>query len=96
MLQTKIDRLMELLEKEKRVSLESLAKKLDWNIDSVERAAKVLESKGLVENIYPINVLQKPSVALRKTLPSPKPLPPLEERQLSSYTLSSDGVQANV
>ncbi|MEM3030495.1 MAG: type II/IV secretion system ATPase subunit [Candidatus Micrarchaeia archaeon] len=93
---TKIDRMMEILEKEKRASFDSLARRLEWSVDVVERVAKVLEGHGVLEISYPINVIQKPSLALRKPVPAPQPLPELTERELESYEISADGVPATV
>ncbi|MEM4389350.1 MAG: type II/IV secretion system ATPase subunit [Candidatus Micrarchaeia archaeon] len=93
---TKIDRMMEILEKEKRASLDSLARRLAWSAEGIEHVARVLERHGVLEISYPINIIQKPSLIFKKSLPMPAPLPELTEKELERYDILADGVPATV
>lgn len=53
-IQTDIDRLLNLLEEGKSISVLDLAKKLKVKIEQVEKWAKILEEHGLIEIEYPI------------------------------------------
>ncbi|NYZ76015.1 type II/IV secretion system ATPase subunit [Candidatus Micrarchaeota archaeon] len=96
MLETRIDLLMEQVERKKTVSLDELAGKLKWDAAGVERVCKILEKKGVVELRYPLSIMEKPSVILKKPLehvskPSRSPGEVLE-----SYKIVSDNVPGEV
>jgi len=96
MLETKMDVLMEYVEHRKVVSLDELSKKLKWDVSGVERACKVLERKGIVELKYPLSVLEKPSVILKKSLEHvSKPVRPAGEI-IEAYRITSDRVPSEV
>jgi flagellar protein FlaI len=96
MLETKIDLLMEQIERKKSVSLDELAAKLKWDTTGVERACKMLERRGIVELKYPISIFEKPSVILKKPLEHvSKPARPAGEL-LESYRIVSDHVASDI
>jgi flagellar protein FlaI len=67
MLKTKIDDMVKMLSKSKGIDYNTIAKKLKWNEDSVEKVCIVLEKAGLAETHYPMLMIERPWV---KILPS--------------------------
>ena len=96
MLETRIDLLMEQIERKKNISLDELAKKLKWDVAGVEAVCKILEKKGIVELKYPLSVFEKPSVMLKKPIEhvSRSARPPGET--LEAYRIVADNVPAEV
>ena len=72
MLRTKIDDLLDLLGKQKRISLQETSKKLKWNVKSLEKVAQFLDRLGLIRLHYPLNVFVKPWVELLSHPPTPE------------------------
>jgi flagellar protein FlaI len=96
MLETKIDLLMEQVERKKSISLDELAAKFKWDVAGVERLCKMLEKSGVVEIRYPLTIVEKPSVVLKKPLEHvSRPSRPAGE-VLESYKVVSDNVPAEV
>jgi flagellar protein FlaI len=96
MLETRIDLLMEQVERKKTVSLDELAAKLKWDVAGVERACKMLERKGVVELKYPLSIMERPSAILKKPLEHvSRPARPAGE-VLESYRVVSDNVPGEV
>ena len=69
MLTTKIDEMVDLLGKNKKVTYREIAKKLSWDERKVEKAALILEKAKLAKTHYSMNLLAAPSMVL---LPAPK------------------------
>lgn len=93
MLRTKIDDLLDILEKRKRADLGALSSELNWNPKALERVAQALDRAGVVRLNYPINIAAKPWLILYK-----KPVERrTEERKgkvLETYPVS--GMQGHV
>ena len=96
MLETKIELLMEQIERKKSVSLDELSAKLKWDAAGIERACKMLERKGIVEIRYPISILEKPSVTLKKPLEHVSRPARAAGEILESYRIVSDHVPSEV
>jgi len=58
-IETDIDKLMQIVDEKKIVSLEYLSKQLKMSVDRLETWAKILEDRGLIEIEYPIIGLPK-------------------------------------
>jgi hypothetical protein len=54
MIETDIDKLMSMIEKEKSVSVLDVSKELKVSVEQIENWAKILEEHGLIEIIYPL------------------------------------------
>ncbi len=67
-LKTKITELIELLETKEKASIDELSQKLEWDKNRLELTAKVLEKTGLINVVYPANVLSKPFIKLEKKI----------------------------
>ncbi|MEW6295674.1 MAG: type II/IV secretion system ATPase subunit [Candidatus Diapherotrites archaeon] len=84
-----------MLEKGKALELEEIEKKLDWKRELIEKTAKVLEKKGLLELMYPSNIFSKPHIKLKQKLEWRKEKK-VQGNILSSYRVSSDFISAEV
>ncbi len=71
-LKTKISEMVELLKDEKKLSIEQISKQLNWEKNKVELTAKVMEKTGILNVIYPANVLSKPFIRLEQEIPEEK------------------------
>jgi len=71
MLKTKIDELVELVEKKGKMSLHSLSKESGIKESTVEKFCLSLEKAGLAYLYYPINMIESPSITL---IPPPSAL----------------------
>lgn len=96
MLETRIDLLMEQVERKKTVSLDELAAKFKWDVIGVEKLCKMLERAGVVELRYPLNIMEKPSVALKKSIEHVSRPPRPAGEVLESYKVVSDNVPGEV
>lgn len=67
MLQTKIDEMVELIKKKKRIGFKELGKKLKIKPNVVEKIARVLEKKGVLDIHYSLNPIAKPWISLKNT-----------------------------
>ncbi|MBI4399515.1 type II/IV secretion system ATPase subunit [Candidatus Micrarchaeota archaeon] len=97
MLKTKVDELCELLVNEKNNSLEldALSKSLNVPALTIEKISKALESKGIVEVLYPLNMLSKSIIKLRQKLEGEE-LSAIKGKEISSYSIASGDVKFNV
>ncbi len=89
MLKTKIDDMVELLEKSKKMSLRTLAKELSLDESTVEKYCLSLEKARLAVINYPINMIESPSVMF---MPQPE-IPQAEVRGgkiLAQYDITKD------
>ncbi len=66
MLLTKIDKMVELIRKNNRISFEELGGKLKLSPESVEKLARILENAGLFQIHYPINPLTRPWIMVNE------------------------------
>ncbi|VVB97897.1 putative KH and PIN-domain containing protein [uncultured archaeon] len=98
MFETKIDQLVQFIQKKRSVGLELLAKQLQMPPQTVELICAVLEKGGILDLNYPINIAEKPTVVFR-LLPIE---PPAAEdgmgkgKTIASYSFVADGVPASV
>ena len=89
-LKTKVFELMQLLKKKKKAEIEEISKELNWEKNKVELTAKVLEKTGLINVIYPANVLSKPFIKLEKEIEETIEIPEKVRKSLSEYELTAD------
>jgi virulence-associated protein VagC len=54
MIETNIDKLLEIVEKKESVNVVDVSKELKVNVEQIENWAKILEEHGLIEIIYPL------------------------------------------
>jgi Mn-dependent DtxR family transcriptional regulator len=59
MIETDIDKMMNILEANKSISIGELSKQLNVKVELIENWAKILEEHGLIEIDYPIIGLPK-------------------------------------
>lgn len=90
---TKIDALLELLTIKKKADFPTISKKLDWDLKSLEKVAQALDRVGLVRLHYPINILTKPWLALRKK-PQPSKQSKPSGKILEQYSV--EGMHSHV
>jgi len=98
MIETKIDQLVSVVQKQKSVSLDVLAKSTQLPSPTVELICAVLEKGGIVDLMYPLNIAEKPSVSFRM-LPVEPPSQiddDIKGKTISTYSFMSDGVPATV
>jgi len=94
---TKIDEICEALasEKDQTAELPALAARFGIEQGQLERIGKVLQEKGIVEVIYPVNVFQKLQLKLRSRLGAEeKPAP--SGKILESYRIEVNHVPSNI
>lgn len=91
MIRTKIDDLVDLLQLGD-LPVGEAAKRVDWGLENVDRAVRVLESHAIVDLYYPLNIAEDPIVSLKKKIEErrvPKPGTDLIE----TYPLKTDDGQ---
>ncbi len=93
--ETKIDRMMNLLKTKKSISFGELSKSLGLSQESVENIGKVMEKHQLVDVKYPATMIQSPSIEFKKELKAKK-REELGGPLLESYSLEVDFVPAKV
>ena len=96
--QTVVDKLFESVKKRKnKAKFSELAHDLKIDMKTVERLSKKLSKEGILKIIYPINVLQEPSVSIgeKKEFAEERPLP-TNKKLLESYEITADFVKAKV
>jgi len=69
-LETPIDKMMEIVEEKKSASFKYLAKELSYSVQSIEKIGKVLERHGLVDVQYPTLLTQQPRIKFISALPA--------------------------
>ena len=89
-LKTKVWELMQLLKKKKKAEIEEISKELNWEKSKVELTAKVLEKTGLINVVYPANVLAKPFISLEKEFREELEIPTATGKSLLEYELTVD------
>ncbi|MBU0532413.1 type II/IV secretion system ATPase subunit [Candidatus Micrarchaeota archaeon] len=67
MLTTRIDEMVNLIRKKKKINFYEIARELSWSENSVEKIALVLEKAGLAQTHYPVDMVRRPWVAIRET-----------------------------
>ncbi|MFH1095254.1 MAG: type II/IV secretion system ATPase subunit [Candidatus Micrarchaeota archaeon] len=98
MLQTKIDQFVQLVRAEKHPTLERTASALRMSYKAIEAIANVMEEAGVVQLVYPLNVLEKPHVEFVQLPQEAKRPAEAEERSkvVDTYTFKADNVPATV
>ncbi|MFH1695070.1 MAG: type II/IV secretion system ATPase subunit [Candidatus Micrarchaeota archaeon] len=95
-LKTKISEMIELLKKNKKISIDEISKELNWEKNKVELTAKVMEKTGIINVIYPTNVLSKPFIRLEKEIKTEINIPEKPEKIIAEYELIADTNKAKV
>jgi flagellar protein FlaI len=86
MLQTKIDDMIKLIHKKKKISFKELGKRLKMKPSDVERIARVLETKGVLTIHYSLNPISKPWMELAKVEEAPDENPP-KGKKFNTYKI---------
>ena len=81
--------------KKEHASLDYLAKKLNWNIESIEKIGKILQKRGIVEVFYPATMIQSPQIILKKELEDEKEIS-FEGKVIDEYSFVVDYIPVNV
>lgn len=63
-IETKIEGMVRLVQKNKRARFREIAKALSWDEQSVEKIALILEKANLAKTHYPLNMFESPSVSI--------------------------------
>lgn len=92
---TSIDSLMEIIQTRKVVTVRDLADQLHWGPIAVERIARLMERRGLVEVQFPATMIQSPRVVFKKALPAPKALE-TQGKVIEGYSFKVDFVPVEV
>ncbi len=97
MIRTLADDICEILEHSKNNSANAgdIAKQLKSSPEQIEAIAKILQSRGILELSYPVDMLAKPWLRLSKVLLSRK-IVPYKGKELSRYPLKAHFVDADV
>lgn len=98
MIETKADQIVALLQKNRVMDVERLAKEIGSTPQHTEAICSVLEKGGVVDLSYSLNISEKPKVSFR-LLPAEPPPPEdtaAKGKVISSYTFVADGVPASV
>ncbi len=99
MLQTKIDQFVQVVRAEKRPTFERLATVLKISQPAIEAMASVLEMSGVVEIVYPLNVMEKPQIVFIQLPEEQKRSGMFDEEKakvIDTYTFRADNVPATV
>ncbi len=86
MLLTKIDQMVGLIGKNKRISFDGLGKELGWDIKKTERVARILESFGVIDIHYSINPMKKPFMTIKGDITEATE-PIIEGKKLEDYII---------
>ncbi|MCX6775600.1 MAG: type II/IV secretion system ATPase subunit, partial [Candidatus Micrarchaeota archaeon] len=94
---TKLDEICEMLAswKNQTVDIPTLASKLGIDPAMLEKLGKEMQNMGIVEVIYPINILQKPQLKLKKKLEAEKISEP-EGKIMAEYQIEVNHVPSGV
>ncbi|VVB98487.1 Type II/IV secretion system protein [uncultured archaeon] len=90
LVKTTVDELVGLAQQKKQVSLQDAAEALVIDAASVERIFRILAKEGIVELLFPLNVMQKPFL---KFLKRPAEAPPAQKssaKALESYKVEAE------
>ena len=87
-IKTKILELAELLNREKKLSIEEISAELGWEKEKLELTAKIMEKTGLLNVIYPANVLSKPFIKIEKEIKLGPEIPVKAQKILLEYELT--------
>jgi flagellar protein FlaI len=93
MLKTKVSELIELLKKKKKASIEEISRELNWKKEKLELTAKVMEKTGILNVVYPPNVLLKPYIKLEKEIEEEKK-EKKPQKIILEYDLTADTTKA--
>jgi len=94
---TKIDKICEMLvsEKDQTMEMSILANEVGIEVAQLERLGKEMQKMGIVEIIYPVNILQRPQLKLKKELEAEKISEP-EGKILDRYQIEVNHVPSSV
>ncbi|MCX6776896.1 MAG: type II/IV secretion system ATPase subunit [Candidatus Micrarchaeota archaeon] len=94
---TKIDKICEMLvsEKDQTMEMSTLANEVGIEVAQLERLGKEMQKMGIVEIIYPVNILQRPQLKLKKELEAEKISEP-EGKILDRYQIEVNHVPSSV
>jgi flagellar protein FlaI len=67
MLLTKIDKMVELIRRNNKITFEELGEKLKLPPEAIEKLARILETPGLLQIHYPLNPFVKPWITVNAT-----------------------------
>ncbi len=99
MLHTKIDQFITLIRGDKR-TVDVLIRELRMKPQALDALAALMESAGVVQVDYPLNVMEKPQVNFVQLPPEPKRPAGAEDvspgRLIETYTFKADDVPATV
>ena len=97
MIKTIADDICEILERSKNntANASEIAKQLNSDHQHIESVAKILQSRGIVEITYPVDVLAKPSLKLLKQM-APKKIVSYKGKEIHKYKLKAHFVEAEV
>jgi flagellar protein FlaI len=91
MVSTTIDKMVNLLSKKGTMTFRSLAKELSIDEEKIEKFALCMETAGLAQLHYPINMIENPSITY---LAPPRPPPKAQKRTgkvLKKYDINKNG-----
>lgn len=90
---TKLDEICDMLasEKDQTAEVNVIASKLGMDPAQVERLGKEMQSSGIIELIYPMNIMQKPHLKLKKKLDAEKVSEP-DGKMLDEYQIEVNHV----
>ncbi len=92
---TKIDEICDALasEKDQTAEIPVLANKVGVEQNKVEKIGKILQERGIIEVIYPLNIMQKPHLKLKKKLEA-EPSPLQEGKVIETYNIETNNIKS--
>ncbi|MDO8339212.1 MAG: type II/IV secretion system ATPase subunit [Candidatus Burarchaeum sp.] len=90
LLKTKIDELVGLAQQKKEVSLQDAAAELGMDAAAVERIGRILAKEGIVELLFPLNVMQKPFLKFKQKPVDEVPMPKSTAKMIETYKVESE------
>jgi flagellar protein FlaI len=92
---TKIDDICNTLasEKDQMAELSVLAGKVGVEQNKLEKIGKILQERGIVEVVYPLNIMQKPHLKLKKKL-GEETNPLQEGKVIETYNVESSNIKS--
>ncbi len=92
---TKVDEICDALasEKDQMAEIPFLANKVGVEQTKVEKVGKILQEKGIIEVIYPLNIMQRPHLKLKKKLEAEQSL--LQEgKVIETYNIETNNIKS--
>jgi flagellar protein FlaI len=97
MITTKIDDICNMLasEKDQVAEIPVIANKLGIEQSKLERIGKILQERGIVEVVYPMNIMQKPHLKLKKKLETE--VSSLQEgKVIETYSIETNNIKSHI